>query len=637
MAHLILGTAGHVDHGKTSLVKALTGIDTDRLKEEKERGITIELGFASLSLPNGIRIGIVDVPGHEKFVKNMVAGAGGIDVVALVIAADEGIMPQTREHLEICSLLGIKTGLVALTKTDMVDKEWIDLVTEDIRGFLKGTFLESAPIVPVSAVTGSGLPHFVSTLEQVVSGIRKEEDSGHFRLPVDRVFTMRGFGTVVTGTLISGKASAGDIVEVLPGKRAAKIRGIQVHNEPAESAEAGQRTAVNLQGIEREAVERGDVLAHQGIFEPTLRIDVFFQLLSSAPKKLKNRSLVRFHSGTREIISRIILLDRDEILPGQSAFAQIIFESPGVNMTGDRFVARSYSPVRTIGGGSVLDPLPRKHKRFVPEILAQMKVLLDGPEMECIAAMIDRAGHAGVSVNRLSIRTGISTGKLRAHLEKLKTAGKVILLDAEEVRFVSLSCYRDLQNRILQEIHSYQERFPLKTGISKEELKSSQGGGLDTRLFQLVLRDLEKNSRLLSEKEIVHTPEHTVHLKGELEDVRHKIERIYDDAGLTPPSLKELMEALGGAPSVENVLKVMLKEGVLIKVTEDIYFHRDALDRLKKDYRELLVKEGKSTPTNFKEMTGLSRKYIIPLMEYFDKIKLTIRIGDHRILRGQEK
>ena len=637
MKHLILGTAGHVDHGKTSLIKALTGIDTDRLKEEKERGITIELGFASMLLPGGTKIGIVDVPGHEKFVKNMVAGAGGIDLVALVIAADEGIMPQTREHLEICTLLGIQTGLVALTKTDLVDKEWLDLVSEDIREFLKSTFLKEAPIVPVSAVTGSGLPEFVSTLDKIISGIDKESDSGHFRLPVDRVFTMKGFGTVVTGTLISGRVSTGDTVEVLPGKFTAKIRGIQVHNEPAEHAEAGQRTAINLQGVEREAIERGNLLAHPGIFEPTLRIDAAFELLPSAPRKLKTRSPVRFHSGTMEIMSRIILLDRDELLPGESAFVQIVFETPGVNMSGDRFVVRSYSPVRTIGGGTVLDPLPRKHKRFVQDTLGQMETLLKGPNMDRVPVMIERGGLTGVSFNQISIRTGIPVGKLRPLLDKLRSTGETILLDGEEQCFVSSTLYRGLQSSVLQDVRSYQERFPLKTGISKEELKSSQTAGLDPRLFQLVLRNLERDGKLLAEKEIIRTPDHTVNLKGELEDLRQKIEKIFLDAKLTPPSIKDLPGLLNSNSSIPNILNVMLKEGILLKVTEDIYFHRDALDRLKEDYRQMLLREGKSTPTNFKELTGLSRKYIIPLMEYFDKIKVTIRVGDHRILRREEK
>ncbi len=637
MKHIILGTAGHVDHGKTSLVKALTGIDTDRLKEEKERGITIELGFASLLLKNGTRLGIVDVPGHEKFVKNMVAGAGGIDLVALVIAADEGIMPQTREHLDICSLLGIKTGLVALTKTDMVDVDWLDLVREDIREFLKGTFLEGAPIVPVSAVDGRGIPEFVSALDRIVAGLQAVERSDLFRLPIDRVFTMKGFGTVVTGTLISGKVATGDQIEILPGRIQARVRGIQVHNEPAEVAEAGQRTAVNLQGIDRESIERGNVLVHPGIFEPSARIDVHFRYLSSAPGKLKSRSLVRFHSGTTEIISRLTLLDRDELAPGEQVFAQIVFETPGVNMAGDRFVIRSYSPVRTIGGGSVLDPLPRKHKRFNQQVLGEMHILLTGTDPERASVVIGRSGLTGIRFDRLSIRTGIPAAKLKSVLDGLLSGGEAILFDKEERRIASASVYQGLKKKILGEIGNYQTKFPLKPGAPKEELRSTQTYQTDDRLFQHALRDLEKEGKIVSEREMVRTPDHSVNLKGELEELRQKITAIYLEAGLTPPSSREVIEKLGSKPAVTSVLNVMLKEGVLVKVAEDLYFHREALDRLKEDYRKLLQQKGKSTPTDFKELTGLSRKYIIPLIEYFDAAKFTIRVGDHRVLRGEGK
>ncbi|MBN2538823.1 MAG: selenocysteine-specific translation elongation factor, partial [Deltaproteobacteria bacterium] len=363
MKHIILGTAGHVDHGKTSLIKALTNVDTDRLKEEKERGITIELGFAPLVLPDGQRIGIVDVPGHEKFVKNMVAGVGGIDLVALVIAADEGIMPQTREHFEICELLGIKRGLVALTKIDMVDKEWLALVQEDIRNFFEGTFLETAPIVPLSSVTGVGLAEFLAALNEIISTLDERTDSGLFRLPVDRVFTMKGFGTVITGTLASGKIRVGDTVEITPAGGQAKIRGIQVHNETAQAAQAGQRTAINLQGTDRTTIERGYVLTRPSTFQASNRLDIHMRYLASAGKKLKNRALVRFHTGTSEAISRIILPDRDHIEPGEETYAQVIPETPVVAMSGDRFVIRSYSPITTVGGGEIIDPLAKKRKK----------------------------------------------------------------------------------------------------------------------------------------------------------------------------------------------------------------------------------------------------------------------------------
>jgi len=363
MKHFIIGTAGHVDHGKTALIKAITGIDTDRLKEEKERGISIELGFASLTLPDGRTFGIVDVPGHERFIRNMVSGASGIDMVIMVIAADEGVMPQTREHLHICSLLGIKKGLVALTKVDMVAGEWLDLVKDDVREFLKGTFLEASPVIPVSSIAGTGLKELLDALGRVASEIEGESEEGPFRLPVDRAFTMKGFGTVVTGTLISGDIKLGEEVEILPPGITAKVRGIQIHNQSATIAEAGQRTAINLQGVERNTIVRGVVLARPRTFKPSIRLDVCLEYLSNNNRRLKNRNLVRFHVGTNEVIGRIILLDREDVEPGAKASTQIVLESPIVAMARDRFVIRSYSPVTTIGGGMIVDPLPKKHKR----------------------------------------------------------------------------------------------------------------------------------------------------------------------------------------------------------------------------------------------------------------------------------
>ncbi|MDO8785675.1 MAG: selenocysteine-specific translation elongation factor, partial [Syntrophales bacterium] len=407
MKHIILGTAGHVDHGKTALIRALTGIDTDRLKEEKERGITIDLGFASLSLESGQKLGIVDVPGHERFVKNMVAGAAGIDIVALAIAADEGVMPQTREHLHICSLLGIKRGLVALTKIDLVDEDWLELVTDDVSKFLKGTFLESSPIAPLSALTGAGLPEFLAALDLISSEMEGEYDTGVFRLPIDRVFTMKGFGTVVTGALTSGQVKVAEGVEILPKKLTAKIRGIQVHNQNVTMGEAGQRIAINLQGVEKAIISRGEVLARPETLEASSRLDVHFEYLASAGKKLKNRTLVRFHAGTSEIIARLILLDRDEIEPGEKTYAQLVLGSPAVTMARDRFVIRSYSPVTTIGGGMIIDPLPKKQKRYAEKALHECSLLHEGTFEERTRTIIERAGFEGINIQRLVMRTGI--------------------------------------------------------------------------------------------------------------------------------------------------------------------------------------------------------------------------------------
>ncbi|MDD5723092.1 MAG: selenocysteine-specific translation elongation factor [Syntrophales bacterium] len=632
MKHIILGTAGHVDHGKTSLIKALTNIDTDRLKEEKERGITIELGFAPLVLPDGQKIGIVDVPGHEKFVKNMVAGAGGIDLVALVIAADEGVMPQTREHLEICELLGIKKGLVALTKTDMVDKEWLALVQEDVRGFLKGTFLEASPIVPLSSVTGTGLPEFLQALGEVISTLEERTDSGLFRLPVDRVFTMKGFGTVVTGTLASGKIRVGDTVTIMPSGAQAKIRGIQVHNETSEVAQAGQRTAINLQGIDRATIERGFVLTCPSTFEASNRLEVSIKYLARAGKKLKNRALVRFHTGTSETISRIILPDREEIEPGEETYAQLIPATPVVAMSGDRFVIRSYSPVTTVGGGEIIDPLATKRRKTSAP--GETEKLHRGTGEEKTDIILDRAGLDGISSLSLAIRTGLPPGKQERLLEKMLSEKRALLIDRDERRVVSSRAYRDFQDRVLSEISAYHSKYPLKEGISREELRTTLGDFIDPKLFSKAMKDLGDEGKVVAAKENVRIEGHAVNLKEDEVQLREEITGIYQNAALTPPSTKEIMEKFSGKrKAVVDILSFMLSTNVLIKLNEDMYFHREALDRLREDYRKLLMKDGKASPATFKDMTGLSRKFIIPLMEYFDKTKLTIRVENHRMLR----
>jgi len=627
-----------VDHGKTALIKAITGIDTDRLKEEKERGITIELGFAPLVLPGGMRLGVVDVPGHERFVKNMVAGAGGIDMVVLVIAADEGVMPQTREHLEICTLLGVKKGLVALTKTDLVDEDWLALVQEDIREFLRGTFLEGSPLVPLSVVANRGLGDVIAAIEEVASGIGESPDTGVFRLPIDRVFTMKGFGTVVTGTVISGMLKTGDAVEVYPDRTRAKVRGIQVHNETTETAMIGQRAAVNLQGVEKENIQRGSVLSHPGALEPSVRFDARLTYLSSAARKLKNRALVRFHTGTSEVIARLILLDRDEIGPGEESDIQVLLESPAAAMTKDRFVVRSYSPVRTIGGGEILDPLPRKHKRHHPAVIEEMNILREGSEPERTGLIIRRAGLEGIPSPLITVRTGINPHQVSGILQSMYSRKEALLWDREAQRVVSFPVYQGLQDRVVAAVRSFHEKFPLKAGMPKEELRMTLGDFIDTKLFNAAVRDLEKAGAISVNRESIQIPDHRVQLKGDLEELRGRILGIYLEAGLAPPTVKELMEKLEDrAPDVGRVLKVMAGEGILIKVDEDLYYHTDTIRKLREDYRNLLIRDGKSTPATFRDLTGLSRKFIIALMEYFDAAKLTIRVGDHRVLRDEER
>ena len=636
MKHIVMGTAGHVDHGKTALIKRLTGVDTDRLKEEKERGITIELGFASLTLPDGLVLGVVDVPGHERFVRNMVAGAAGIDLVAMVIAADEGVMPQTREHLQICNLLGIRKGLVALAKVDLVDQEWLALVQEDVREFLRGTFLEGAPIVPVSSQTGAGFPELLETIARVAGEVETEADVGLFRLPVDRVFTMKGFGTVVTGTLLSGQVRIGEEVEVAPTGLRTKVRGIQVHNHPQEVAETGQRTAVNLQGVEKATIERGHVLAAPETLPASRRLDVSFRLLPGAARKMKNRTLIRFHTGTSEVMARVILLDRDDLDPGGEAYVQIVPEGPVTVVAGDRFVARSYSPVTTIGGGVILDPLPGKHKRFSEKILEAFHCLGGGESPERVAVILERAGIAGIPESRLIVRTGIRRAELRRILEEMFSRQQAILVDREGLWVLAQGVYRELQRQIDGELTAYHESFPLKEGLSREALRTTlgMGAGAGQKIFAMALRDLEKRGDIVSERETIRRKGHQVRLQGEMGDLREKLTALYRDAALAPPTAREVGERFPDRKKeMASLIEVMIREGDLVRISEDLNFHREVLERLREDYRRLLLKETRATPASFKELTGLSRKFVIPLMEYFDMTKLTMRAGEHRILR----
>ena len=634
MKHFVLGTAGHVDHGKTALIKALTGVDTDRLKEEKQRGITIELGFASLMLPSGQMLGIVDVPGHEKFIKHMVSGAAGIDLVLMIIAADEGIMPQTKEHLHICSLLGISRGIVALTKIDMVEKDWLDLVRSEIADYLQGTFLADAPIIPVSAVQQQGLADLIAAIDATVKKIDEKVDDGIFRLPVDRVFTMKGFGTVVTGTLVSDHIKTGEEIQVLPGNITTRVRGIQVHNQATEEAWAGQRTAINLQGVEKSNIERGNVLVRPKTVWPSQRLDVFVEFLASNPKSLKNRTLVRLHTGTSEIIARLVLLDQDELPPGQKAFAQLILTHKDVIVAGDRFVLRSYSPVTTIGGGLIIDPLPSKHKRHNEKIIADMNILLNGSLPEKISVIIERAGFDGIPLRGLNFRLGVSAKKIREALEGLFSGKKAILLDSDDTTVISAIHYRQLEDLICQHLDDYHRNNPLQGGISKEQLKENIGRRISAKLFNLALRNLGKKGTVVLEKDNVRLMGHQVQLAGELDSLRHSIARIYQDAGLTPPSLSDVLNDFKDQKAqAQSIIKLMLQDGELIKINEELCFAGGTLNKLRDDYKAMLVKDGKATPASFKDLTGLSRKYIIPLMEYFDVSKLTVRVGDHRILR----
>ena len=634
MKQIILGTAGHIDHGKTSLIKALTGTDTDRLKEEKERGITIELGFAALDLPSGQHLGIVDVPGHEKFVKNMVAGATGIDIVVMVIAADEGVMPQTREHMEICTLLGVKYGMVAVTKIDMVDEEWLELALDDIRDFVRGTFLEDAPVTTVSSLTQEGIPEFVQTLDALAAKIPERPPSDLFRLPIDRVFTIKGFGTVITGTLISGRVKVGNTIMIYPSGITSKVRGIQVHNESADEAKAGMRTAINFQGLEKEAINRGEVLSAPNTLEASYMVDVSLHYLASNKKPIKNRTRVRFHTGTSEVLGNLIVLDREEISPGEDTVVQLRLDTPVALVKDDRFVIRSYSPISTIGGGKVLNPIPLKHKRFKPDIVEGLKELGNQVPEDIISFHVEASGYQGVSFAHLKMMTNLPDKQLETVLQGLLSKKILIQIDKENRIYIHNICFDRLKSDTQRQLADYHEANALKPGMPKEELKSKFPPLLTSKLFSLTLNQMIKEKEIAQEENIIRLASHAVSLGGKQADVKDKILKTYLSAGLEPPYFKELAKTLDADPKrSREVLMHLVNEGIMIKVKEDLFFHSETINTLKKKLVEFLGARGEITTPQFKEMTGVSRKYVIPLAEYFDSTNVTLRVGDVRKLR----
>ena len=634
MKHLILGTAGHVDHGKTTLVKALTGIDTDRLKEEKERGITIELGFAHLELPGDILLGIVDVPGHERFVRTMVAGVGGMDLVMLVIAADEGIMPQTREHLEICRLLGVRKGLVALTKCDMVDEEWLGLVMEEIREYLHGSFLDGAPIVPVSARTSFGLEQLKASLTGLASEVEEKSTDGPFRLPVDRIFTVAGFGTVVTGTLLSGIIKTGDEVEILPSGLNSRVRGVQTHGKKADRGDAGQRVAVNLQGVDHADIQRGDVVVPRDIFQTTRTVDTRLTYLSSAPRELKHRAVVRLHSATYEVTAQVILLDRDSLQPGDTEFVQLRLKKPVLLLPGDLFIVRTHSPQTTVGGGVVLDPAPPRRRRRSAEALALLQSLQDGDDTEKILLLARESLFTGISIGEIATRSGLPMKRLETALTSLLSKGLLVQMVREPRIFIDKDACDGLKSRLFSELQRYLDENTLKDGISKEELKSRIPKRSDVRFFGPLLAALEKEGKALVDRDLVRQPGRTVKTTENQAGLQAKIEVALNKGGFEPPTLKELGDSLRCTEKeILEHLNLLAREGKAVKIKTEIFYAPQPLSLLKEKLVTYLQKKGEILPPEFRELTGLSRKFMIPLMEYFDQEKVTIRVGDKRVLR----
>jgi selenocysteine-specific elongation factor len=626
MKNIIVGTAGHIDHGKTALVKALTGIDADRLEEEKRRGITIDLGFAHLQLTPALRLGFVDVPGHERFVKNMLAGVGGIDLLLFAIAADESIKPQTREHFDICRLLGIPRGVIALTKADLVDDDLVGLVRLEVEELVAGSFLEGAPIVPVSSVTGAGLDNLRSELARVAAGVPEKNAAGHFRLPVDRVFSVKGFGTVATGTLVSGRVAAEQTVEVYPAGRRLRVRGVQVHGSKADRAVAGQRTAVNLADIEPAELTRGDVLSEPGLFRAVKQVDCRLDLLTGA-KPLKHRAPVHFHSGTAEIEAEVRLLEGQKegtvaLKPGGRAYARLLLRDAALLLPGDRFIIRMFSPVVTIGGGVVVDLGERRYRKG-DDVKARLDVLA-GPDAAARIGLLVREAAFGMGTADLVARTGMLEREIAA------AAGRAAVVTVAQPQpwYMDRAWFQATRERLVKTVREFHQKHPLLPGIARQDVRGRELHDAPAFVLDALIADA---NQLVAEGETVRLRGHKLVLKEDEEQARAAIERAFEETGLAVPSLAEVLAKSGvEAARARSLLQILLRDKRLVRINDELVFHQSAIEGLR---GMLAAKKGtRFGVASFKEWTGVSRKYAIPLLEFLDREKVTRRDGDERLV-----
>jgi selenocysteine-specific elongation factor len=635
MRHVIIGTAGHIDHGKSAIILALTGTDPDRWEEEKRRGITLDLGFAHLDIGTDLRIGFIDVPGHERFVKNMLAGVGGIDLVMLIIAADESVKPQTREHFDICKLLGIRRGLVVLTKSDLVDQDTLDLARLEIQEFVAGSFLAGAPIVAVSAHTGVGLDELKSQLHQLSLQVPTRRTDLPFRLPIDRSFAIKGFGTVVTGTLVAGTMKKEAEVEIFPLKKRVRVRGIEVYNSPAEKAVAGQRTALNLSGIEARQISRGMVLAPPGCFEPTSSIDCTLNLLPSA-RPLKNHAPVHFHCGTAEMLARVVLLEGKEMLPGSTGYTQLRLSEPGLFVPGDRFIIRQFSPVTTIGGGAVLDSLPPKHRAGDASAVEALQLLETGSPEARLELLVQRAGEATPAA--LAGMMGLPPVEILQLAGSLAGQKRLVVLGQPPSLLIHAEHFEQRAQNLLKELHSLHGANPLVAGFSKEELRAKlaarRGRNVPSpALFAGLLQHLTRLAKVDIQGEIVLLHGRGVQLSPEEMAARVQIEAAFEKAGLAVPSASEVVSSLRiDRARAEKLLKLLVKDNALLKISDDLIFHPSALRKLRELLTQRKAQSSRLSVPEFKQLTGVSRKYAIPLLEFLDRERVTRRGGNERVI-----
>lgn len=629
----IIGTAGHIDHGKTSLIKALTGQDTDRLKEEKERGISIDLGFAHLDLPDGSQAGIVDVPGHERFIRNMLAGAHGIDLVLFTVAADDGVMPQTEEHMDILHLLGVKLAMFLITKADLAPAPRIQEVEEEIRILTLGTLLEDSPIIPFSAVTGQGLPELRAQISQTLQRCKKPAPSGYFRLPVDRAFVLQGHGVVVTGTALSGEIKNGDRVRCLPGNQTFRVRNLQVHNRSVDAAGWGQRIAINLSGQEKASITRGHVICHEKLTLTSDRFDAFLEVRPAATKGIKNHQRVRIHLGTAERLAKLILLGpKEKVEPKESTYCQATLTDPLLVLRGDHFIVRDETAQRTLGGGIVVHPWARKHKRGEPHLQERLRSLHTGDVPALAEAFLNESDDFALPIDLIHQFLNQSEEEVRDQMEKMNTI-RTFSAEGEKV-YTTEKKWEGLKKKILNVLQDFHVSHPLAPGMDMEELRAKLPYSISPRLFRVLMEILAAERIAARDGNFVRLPGHRIHLRDEEKNLLEKIKRLLGDNPLAPPDLKQMEKELGtGRAKLGEVIRVMERDKSIIRVATDLYFLSDCVDKVRGVLYKYLSENGEITAATFRDLLGSSRKYAIALLEYFDREGITVRIGDARRLK----
>mgnify|MGYP001560125595 CR=1 FL=1 len=632
--HIIIGTAGHIDHGKTALVKALTGRETDTLKEEKDRGISINLGFTFFDLPSGRRAGIIDVPGHEKFIKNMLAGVSSIDIVLMVIAADEGIMPQTREHFEILKLLGVKKGIIVLTKIDMVEEEWLSMVVDDVKEQFKGSFLEEAQMHCVSSKTGQGLAELACEIDTMTEEVAQKDISGHFRLPVDRVFSISGFGTIVTGTVISGEIEEGQTVMIYPSKLMSKIRGIQVHDDQVKTAQAGQRCALNITNVKTKEIDRGDVISIENVMEPSLMVDCRLYYLKSTSKPLVNRQRVRLYHGTSEIICRVIILDTQEISPGEEAYVQLRLEKPLTAQRNDRFVIRNYSPMYTIGGGSIIEPLAKKAKRFHNEYIEELKIKESGHSEDIIEKTVEKLSSEFPRISDIIKALGKNEGDVKEKLDILVSNQKLMKLEGgDSPVYIHINFLNKRIDALLKLTSDYHKINPLKLGISKEEIKIKVfGKSIKQKTYDDLLLGLEQKKVINLKSKFICEYGYEIVLTSPQQLERGRIIKAFEEAHYIPPKYEDLLDVSKDKKIFKMVFELLLDQEIIFKINEECCLLDDYYVEVKHKVKNYIDENGSITVAQFRDMANSTRKYSLIILEHLDGIKFTKRKDDVRVI-----